>query len=71
MAIKRQHDDFTDSLHLLLRAHTENSDKTLCQIIQLALTWADAKLDTCSDIELVNGLENLLDDYKQLDNYEK
>jgi hypothetical protein len=72
---KRNHDDFTDILHLLLLAHTQNPELRFCQLVSnTACKWADWK-DTdifhCPDDQFINGLENLLDDFKQLDNYEK
>jgi hypothetical protein len=70
-----KHDNFTDILHLLLRCHTENPDQRFCQLVSnVACFWGDYKdkdIFHCSDEQFINGCENLLDDYKQLDNYEK
>lgn len=77
MDIKKQkkHDSFTDILHLLLKAHTENPDERFCQLVSnIACMWGDWKdkdIFYCSDDQFTNGLENLLDEFKQLDNYEK
>jgi uncharacterized protein YihD (DUF1040 family) len=77
---KRNHDRFTDILHLLLLAHTQNPELRFCQLVSnVACQWADwhgfdDKLNDifhCPDDQFINGLENLLDDFKQLDNYEK
>jgi hypothetical protein len=72
---KRQHDNFTDILHLLLKAHTENPEQRFCQLVSnIAFSWADfpaTDIFHCPDEQFLNGCENLLDDFKQLDNYEK
>jgi hypothetical protein len=73
--IKKQikHDTITDSIHLLLRAHMANEGMRLPQIIANAAMmggWEQKDLFHCPDEVLLNGLENLLDDFKQLDNYE-
>jgi len=73
MALKK-HDIVTDSLHLLLRAHTADESMRLPQIIANAAMmggWEDKDLFNCPNEVLLNGLENLLDDFKQLDNYEE
>jgi hypothetical protein len=73
--MKRQHDNFTDILHLLLRSHTEDPDQRFCQLVSnLACKWADWKdpdIFHCPDEQFLNGCENFLDDFKKLDNYEK
>jgi hypothetical protein len=69
MDIKRQHDFFTDSLHLLLRLHTENPGVPLVKLVYEVLAFCDPNKIT--DEQFAELLEDALDDYKQLDNYEE
>jgi hypothetical protein len=71
---KRNHDSFTDILHLLLMAHTQNPYEPFTKMVYKVTSfwgpWAGNFLD-CPDDVVINGLENLLDDFKQLDNYQR
>ena len=73
MAVKK-HDIITDSIHLLLLAHTADEGMRLPQIIANAAMmggWEEKDLFYCPNEVFFSGLENLLDDYKQLDNYDE
>ena len=70
---ERRHDIRTDAIHLLLRATTADEGMRLPQIIANAASmggWEEKDLFHCPDDVFLNGLENLFDDFKQLDNYE-
>lgn len=75
MAKNKQHTVRTDIIHALLTLETEYPNWRMGQIIanavRAATGWVNCDPFHVDDEDLLAGLENLLDDYKQLDNYEK
>lgn len=76
MVIKnRRHDTLSDILHACLLLHTKHPDWRFGQIISNAVREWDGRTDCdpfhITDEAILTGLENLLDGFKQLDNYEK
>jgi hypothetical protein len=75
--IKKQvkHDTYSDILHACLKLHVEYPEWRFGQVIANAVREYDGRVNCdpfhIQDDEMMARLENLLDEFKQLDNYEE
>jgi len=69
----KRHDTFTDILHAILTLHTEFPSWRFGQVVANAIREWDGRINCdpfhIQDEELLSGLDSLLDEFKQLDNY--